>query len=42
MLEQTMQKESVYLPQKCKYPWKMQGGAEKKGKGKEKKRKKNL
>lgn len=33
-----MQKESVHLPQKCKYLWEMQGGAEKKEKEDEKKK----
>lgn len=42
MLEQTMQKESVYLPQKSKYLWEMQGGAEKKGREKEEEKKKSL
>lgn len=39
MLEQTMRKESVYLPHKCKYLWEMQGRAEKKGREEEEKKK---
>lgn len=40
MLEQTMWKESVYLPHKCKYLWEMQGGEEEKRREKEEKEKK--